>query len=427
MRDDAKLEEALSGIEQGAGIRVVQGERTVYANGDVTDVEDLPALARRAAAGVSAGDARSVPPLERLDLEPRSQVAIDPRDVALERKVEQLVRADAAARAHDARIEQVTVVYRESVQEIVVANSDGRFATDRRVQLVFAVNVVARAGALQQTGFESLGGTIGFEMLDGDAAETVARTAARRAILNLEAEPAPAGTFTVVVSSEAGGTLIHETVGHGLEADAIARGTSVYAGKLGRKVASELITVVDDSAMAGKRGTSTIDDEGTPTRRNVLIEKGVLRAFLTDRKHAPKVGTPLSGNARRESFRHLPIPRMTNTLIAPGKSDPAEILRSVKDGVFVKKMGGGQVDPVSGTFAFEISEAYRIRDGRLAEPIRGATLTGHAPTVMSEIDMVGSDLGFSIGTCGKWGQGAPVADAQPTIRIPSIVIGGMTK
>ncbi len=426
--DDGRLEEATSGTEQGAGVRVLRGEHTVYANGNVTDADDLEALAGRAAAAMAGEEGRvEVRRLVPVAVEPPSEVRIDPRDVPIEPKVRLLELANAVARGHDERIAQVTVMYRESVQHVVIANADGRFTTDRRVRLVLAVNCVAKAEGLQQTGYEAIGGTVGFEQMSEDAAAEVARTAARRAILNLEAEPAPAGTYAVVLSSEAGGTLVHETVGHGLEADFNDRGMSVYAGKVGQTVASELVTVVDEGSLPGRRGTSAVDDEGTPTRKNVLIENGVLRRYLTDRKHALKMKLELSGNARRQSFRHLPIPRMTNTYIAPGSSDPQEIVRSVKQGVFVRKMGGGQVDPVSGHFAFEISEGYRIKRGKVAEALRGATLTGHAPTVMTSIDMVGNDLGFSIGTCGKDGQGAPVADAQPTIRIPAIVVGGIVK
>jgi TldD protein len=310
------------------------------------------------------------------------------------------------------------------VQDVVAANSDGVYRADTRVRLNFAINVVARDGDVLESGFEAVRGTRGFEMLDDDVVAECATTAARRAVLNVGAEPAPAGTYTVVLSSEAGGTLIHESVGHGLEADLNLKGLSVYAGRIGQKVASELITVVDDGRDPGQRGTATMDDEGTPTQRTVLIEKGVLRTYLSDRKHAQQLDIARSGNARRESFRYLPICRMTNTLIERGESDPDEILRSVKDGIFVKKMGGGQVDVVSGNFAFEITECYRIRDGKLAEPLRGATLVGQGPKLMSEIDMVGWDLGYSTGTCGKDGQGAPVADAQPTLRIPSVVVGG---
>jgi TldD protein len=289
------------------------------------------------------------------------------------------------------------------------------------------VNVVAKQGEVLESGFEAVRGTRGFEMLGEDVIVEAATTAARRAVQNVAAEPAPAGTYTVVLSSEAGGTLIHESVGHGLEADLNLKGLSVYSGRIGEKVASELITVVDDGRDPGQRGTAAMDDEGTPTQRTVLIEKGILKTYLSDRKHAEKLGIKRSGNARRESFRYVPICRMTNTMIERGESDPDEILRSVKDGVFVKKMGGGQVDVVSGNFAFEITECFRIRDGKLAEPLRGATLVGQGPKLMSEIDMVGWDLGYSTGTCGKDGQGAPVADAQPTLRIPKVVVGGKLK
>jgi TldD protein len=404
---------------------VVHGDQTVYANGNVTDFDDVMAIAGRAARGVADGSelheaARLVPD----ELPKPHSVAVDPRSVPVERKVALLRLANEVARAQDPRVTQATIAYGESVQEILVANSDGVHRTDTRVRVNFAVHVVARDGAVLESGFEAVRGTLGFEMLTEDAVQGAAEKAARRAALNVGAMPAPAGTYTVVLSSEAGGTLIHESVGHGLEADLNLKGLSVYSGRIGQKVASELITVVDDGRDPGRRGTAAMDDEATPTQRTVLIEKGVLRTYLSDRKHAEKLGIRRTGNARRESFRHLPICRMTNTMIASGDSDPEAIVRSVKDGIFVKKMGGGQVDVVSGNFAFEVTECYRIRDGKLAEPLRGATLVGQGPKLMSEIDMVGWDLGYSTGTCGKDGQGAPVADAQPTLRIPSVVIGG---
>jgi len=426
--DDGRIEDAITGVDQGAGVRVINGERTTYANGNVTDVDDVMALAGRAAASVSEGDdlhdaARLTP-----DELPRPHsVVIDPRSVPVERKVALLRKANAVARALDPRVIQATVSYGESVQDVLVSNSDGVHRKDTRVRLNFMINVVAKQGDVLESGFEAVRGTRGFEMLDDEVVAECATIAGRRALLNVGAEPAPAGTYTVVLSSEAGGTLIHESVGHGLEADLNLKGLSVYSGRIGQKVASELITVVDDGRDPGQRGTAAMDDEGSPTQRTVLIEKGVLRTYLSDRKHAEKLGIARSGNARRESFRYLPICRMTNTMIERGESDPDEIVRSVKDGIFVKKMGGGQVDVVSGNFAFEITECYRIRDGKLAEPLRGATLVGQGPKLMSEIDMVGWDLGYSTGTCGKDGQGAPVADAQPTLRIPSVVVGGKLK
>jgi TldD protein len=426
--DDGRIEDAIAGVDQGAGIRVVVGERTTYANGNVTDADDVMVLAGRAAASVeSGGGLHDTTPLTPGDPSRPHTVAVDPRSVPVERKVALLRTANDVARGVDPRVTQVTVTYAESVQDVLVANSDGTHRTDTRVRLNFALNVVAKQGDVLESGFEAVRGTRGFEMLDDEIVSEAARTAAGRAVLNVGAEPAPAGTYTVVLSSEAGGTLIHESVGHGLEADLNLKGLSVYSGRIGEKVASELITVVDDGRDPGQRGTAAMDDEGTPTRRTVLIEKGVLKTYLSDRKHAEKLGIERSGNARRESFRYLPICRMTNTMIERGGSDPDEILRSVSDGIFVKKMGGGQVDVVSGNFAFEITECYRIKDGKLAQPLRGATLVGQGPKLMSEIDMVGWDLGYSTGTCGKDGQGAPVADAQPTLRIPSVVVGGMLK
>jgi TldD protein len=423
--DDQRIEDAITGVDQGAGVRVVSGEQTVYANGNLTDVDDVMAIAGRGARSVADGSGLHEAARLTPDELPRPHsVAIDPRTVPVERKVALLRLANEVARAHDPRVTQATVSYAESIQEIRVANSDGVDRTDTRVRVNFAVHVVAKEGAVLESGFEAVRGTLGFEMLTDDAVRDAAEKAARRAVLNVGAQSAPAGTYTVVLSSEAGGTLIHESVGHGLEADLNLKGLSVYSGRIGQKVASELITVIDDGRDPGQRGTAAMDDEGTPTQRTVLIEKGILRTYLSDRKHAEKLGIRRSGNARRESFRHLPICRMTNTMIASGESDPKEIVRSVKDGIFVKKMGGGQVDVVSGNFAFEVTECYRIRDGKLAEALRGATLVGQGPKLMSEIDMVGWDLGYSTGTCGKDGQGAPVADAQPTLRIPSVVIGG---
>jgi len=423
--DDDKLEDAITGVDQGAGIRVTSGDRGVYANGNVNDGDDLLAIAGRAAAAIAEeGGVHEVTAFSADELPRPSTVEIDPRTVAIERKVELMKLANREARAFDPRVHQVTVLYRESVQDVVVANSDGRFRTDSRTRLVFGVLVTAKQGEVLESGYKAKAGTQGFEMLTEEAVQETARTAARLASQNVGAEPAPAGTYTVVLSSEAGGTLIHESVGHGLEADLNLKGMSVYSGRLGEKVASELITVLDDGTEPGRRGTQAMDDEGTQTHRTVLIENGILKTYLSDKKHASKLGIAESGNGRRESFRHLPICRMTTTMIARGTSDPAAILASVKEGIFVKGMGGGQVDVVSGNFAFEITECYRIRDGKQAEPFRGATLVGQGPKLMSEIDMVGWDLGYSVGTCGKDGQGAPVADAQPTLRIPSVVVGG---
>ncbi|MDA8099023.1 MAG: TldD/PmbA family protein, partial [Nitrospiraceae bacterium] len=273
-------------------------------------------------------------------------------------------------------------------------------------------------------GYQSVGGLTGLELFESEPLEAAAAEAAQRAVMMLGARKAPAGRMPVVLSSEAGGTMIHEAVGHGLEADLAQSGLSVYSGKLGLQIASPLVTVLDDSTLARRRGSFRFDDEGTDAQKTVLVDRGVLKTYLYDRLTARKDGVRSTGNGRRESYRHRPIPRMTNTMIAPGGAKPADILKETPKGLFVRKMGGGQVNTVNGEFVFEVSEGYLIENGALGEPVRGATLIGNGPSVLMSIDRVGSDLGFSIGTCGKDGQGAPVADAQPTLRIPEITVGG---
>lgn len=264
----------------------------------------------------------------------------------------------------------------------------------------------------------------GFELFDQVAPEELALKAATRGVMMLGARKSPAGQFPVVLSSEAGGTMVHEAIGHGLEADLVQAGTSVYKGRIGEQVASELITVIDDATIPHARGSFGFDSEGTAAQKTVLVEKGILKGYMYDRLSAMKEDCASTGNGRRESYRSRPIVRMTNTLIAPGESDPAEILKSVNNGLFVRKMGGGQVNTVTGDFVFEVSEGYLIENGEVAEPVRGATLAGNGPEVLKKITMVGSDLGFGIGTCGKDGQGVPVADAQPTLLITGITVGG---
>ncbi|MDD1683177.1 MAG: TldD/PmbA family protein, partial [Methanoregula sp.] len=269
-----------------------------------------------------------------------------------------------------------------------------------------------------------VGGFAGMELFDRYPLEKAAEIAGKRAVMMLSARKAPAGRMPVVLSSAAGGTMIHEAVGHGLEADLAQTGLSVYSNKIGQRIASPIITVVDDATLEGKRGSFRFDDEGTESERTVLVDNGVLKTFMYDKLTAMKDGARSTGNGRRESYKHRPIPRMTNTMIIPGKSDPDEIVKTTPNGLFVKKMGGGQVNTVNGDFVFEVSEGYLIENGSIGEPVRGATLTGNGPQVLMSIDQVGSDLGFSIGTCGKDGQGSPVSDAQPTLRIPEITVGG---
>jgi TldD protein len=422
--EDNRIEKVVSGIDAGVGVRLIRNSRTAYAYTNDPSESNLVSLCRELAASFGPGPsssrdivlARTKPPFEL-------SIAVDPTGIDVGRKIEYVRRANETARAHRT-IRQAKVIYRDSRKTVAVANTMGALSSDIRTGTVFAVQVVAQKNGIIQTGYEPVGGAVGFEIFDDNLPERVSQTAVERAELMLDAAPAPAGILPVVLSSSAGGTMIHEAVGHGLEADLAGKRLSVYSGKVGQKVASELITVLDDSTLPGRRGSFVFDDEGTPSQRTVLVENGILVDFMYDRLCALKEKRESTGNGRRESYRHKPIPRMTNTIIAPGAMNPDDIISSVDRGLLVKKMGGGQVNTVNGQFVFEVSEGYMIEGGTVTRPVRGAILTGKGPEVLGEIDMIGDDLGFGIGTCGKDGQGVPVADAQPTLRIPRITVGG---
>jgi len=420
--EDNKVEKVISGVDNGAGIRVVVGDKTLYAHTNEVSADGLMKLAKRVSDAVTAK-----PLADKKDFTPaRFEAApeIAPWEVPVSDKVGLVLAANEAARSFEQRIRQVLVRYGDSLQEVTIANSSGGFWEEQRVQSVFVVNVIAAGNGLIQTGYEPVGGSVGFELFEENDSREIALRAARRAILMLEADKAPTGVMPVVIGSEAGGTMIHEAVGHGLEADLVQKGLSRFAGKLGERVASDVVTVVDDGTMPRKRGSSAIDDEGTPAARTVLVENGVLKSYLHDLMTAKKDSAPPTGNGRRESFRHKPIPRMTNTMIMPGDSDPEGIIADTRQGLYVRKMGGGQVNTVNGDFMFEVSEGYLIKDGKVGPAVRGAALVGNGIDVLQGIDLVGSDHGFAVGTCGKDGQGVPVSDAQPTVRIRELTVGG---
>lgn len=421
--EDGKLENIVTGLDIGAGLRVIHGLRSAY--GYTNDLSFAAMEELASAVSLVAREGRAeVLNLARRDYPSPCPMKRPVDEVSLTEKVAVVERSDKAARAVDRRIRQVRVAYMDMDQKVVVANSKGLLTGDRRRGLTFYVHVTAAKEGVLQTGYEPVGGTVGFEFFSEVLPEEVALRAAKRALLMLEARKAPGGTMPVVLSNEAGGTMIHEAVGHGLEADLALQGLSVYSGKIGQKIASSLITVVDDATLPNRRGSFAVDDEGTPSQRTVLIEKGVLKSYMYDLLSAMKSGAKSTGNGRRQSYRHQPIPRMTNTFIVPGETPSEEILKATDDGLYVVKMGGGQVNTVNGDFVFEVNEGYLIERGELGEPVRGATLTGNGPRILMEIDMVGNDLGFGIGTCGKDGQGVPVSDAQPTLRIPEMVVGG---
>lgn len=423
--EDSRIEKVMSGMDCGAGVRIIFGQRTAYAYTNELTTGSLLAIAE-AVSQAAAGDTPHTA-INLIKQKPRVEMVVikAPEEVDTFRKAAMVLRANRVARTFDPRIQQAMVSYRENRQRVLIANSDGVLAEDERMYLTAVVHVVAAAGEIVQTGYEPIGGIAGMELFDTCSLDQAAETAARRAIMMLAARKAPAGRMPVVLSSDAGGTMVHEAIGHGLEADLAQSGLSVYSAKRGELIASPLITVVDDATLPGRRGSFSFDDEGVHAARTVLVDKGILKTFMYDRLTAMKDGVTSTGNGRRESYKHRPIPRMTNTMIAPGGSDPEEILRSTPHGLYVKKMGGGQVNTVNGDFVFEVSEGYLIENGQLGELVRGATLTGNGPQALLSIDRVGSDLGFAIGTCGKDGQGAPVSDAQPTIRIPELTVGGI--
>jgi TldD protein len=336
-----------------------------------------------------------------------------------------LARADEAARSSGAAISQVSAAYGDSRRRILVANSDGVLAFDDQVRSRFTVSCVAVGDTGMQTGFESAAFTVGFELFDIVDVEDVATTAARRALTKLSARPAPSGEVPLVLARGSGGILFHEACGHGLEADHIEKEASAFVGRVGEQVASPLVTLVDDGTMDPEWGSFAIDDEGHAARRNVLIEKGILTDYMWDSLRARKKGRLSSANGRRQSYRHLPMVRMTNTFLLNGESDPDEMVAQTRQGIYVAKLGGGQVNTATGDFVFGTAEAYLIDDGHITEPLRDANLIGNGPEVLRRIDAVGNDFAMGgPGTCGKDGQSVPVGTGQPTLRVTSITIGG---
>jgi len=424
--DDGKVEQVSSGRDRGAGIRVISGETTGFAY-----TSDLSEPGLSAAAGAAAAAARQGGGgVRAVDLTPAEAhrpnvVELDPDQVPKARKVELLTRLDEAARSYAPEIVQVSAGYGDSRKRVLIANSDGVLADDEIVRTLLRVTAVADGDTGMQTGYQSMGHTIGFEVFDTIDIDEFAQEAARQAITKLKARPAPSGAMPVVIKHGTGGVLFHEACGHGLEADHIQKDASVYAGKMGQLVANPMVTLVDDGTLAGEWGTLGVDDEGRRTQRNVLIEDGVLTDYMWDYLRARKESRPQSGNGRRQSYQHLPMVRMTNTFVLDGPDDPDDIISSTPNGVYVSKLGGGSVNTATGDFVFGMMEAYLIEDGKLTEPLREGNLIGNGPQVLRDIDMLGNDFAMgSPGTCGKDGQGVPVGDGQPTLRVKSLTIGG---
>jgi TldD protein len=416
-------------VSQGVGVRANAAERTGYAYSDEITVQNLQVAAERAryiAAQAAGPPPAPVPVAARAphDLYP---VGVTPADVPVPEKTDLLQRIDALARGYDPRIIKVMASIACEHRIVLVATAADAVVGDVRPLTRLSVTCIAEAGGRREAGTYGGGGRVEFSyFLEGDRLAHMAREAARQAVLNLDAVEAPAGTMTVVLGPGWPGILLHEAVGHGLEADFNRKSLSAFTGRIGQRVASPLCTVVDDGTIPGRRGSLNVDDEGTPTSRTVLIEKGVLVGYLQDRLNARLMGMPLTGNGRRESYAHTVMPRMTNTFMLAGESDPGEIIRSVDCGLYAVSFGGGQVDITNGKFVFSASEAYLIEGGRVGRPVKGATLIGNGPDALTRVTMVGNDLALDegIGTCGKDGQWVPVGVGLPTIRLDGITVGG---
>ncbi|MEO8663206.1 MAG: metalloprotease TldD [Bryobacteraceae bacterium] len=426
--DESIIKTATQGVSLGVGVRVIAGERTGYAYSDDLSADKIRKAARTAAL-IASGPAKSeivgLATVRTQDLYP---VLVAAGDTSLAERVALVRRADEAARAADPRVFQVQASYGDSLRHVLVATTEGTLSIDRQPMARLNVVVLARQdNGTPQRGYAGGGGRVGLDFfLNEKTPEHFALESTRQAIVQLNAAETPAGETTVVLGPGWPGILLHEAVGHGLEADFNRKGVSAFSNRIGQLVASPLCTVVDDGTIPNRRGSLNTDDEGVPTQRNVLIENGILRAYLTDKLSGRVTGQPSSGSGRRESYQHIPMPRMTNTFMLSGESEPEEIIRSVKKGIYCATFGGGQVDITSGNFVFSASESYIIEDGKLTRPLKDATLIGNGPEAMKHVSMVGNDLKLDegIGICGKEGQSVPVGVGIPTIKIDRMTVGG---
>jgi TldD protein len=423
LMEESKFKSAVFGISQGAGVRVISGDRTGFAYTDDINEENL--LRAAEVASYVAKGSKVVPPvgIQEKVRESYVTVKLPLQEIADEKRLEVMTRANQAALDYDPKIKMASISYYDEVRGRTIANSEGLLLSDALPLLFFIVQTLGVGNNTRHMGRERLSRHSGFEMFDEVTPEKVARTCARESVAMLEAKDAPAGIMDVVMQNGWGGVLVHEAVGHPLEADNIARQVGVFTGKLGHKVASEKFTMVDDGSLPNMRGTTSFDDEGTQMKRNVLIKDGVLQKYMSDILSAKQINQERTGNGRRETFRHIPIPRMTNTFIDRGKDNPEDILASTKEGLYVQSLSGGSVNPITGIFNFTCREAYLIEDGKKTTPVKGATLIGSCLDIIANTDAVGDDLAFGPGICGK-GQSCEVSAGQPTLRIRGINVGG---
>lgn len=421
------IKEGVHNIEQGAGVRVVCGEKTGFAYSDRIELSTLLEAAKNVKAIARQGQNERAE-LDSVSTRTSYYQPINPlKSLADQEKINLLRKVDIETRKLDKRIEEVMVSLVGVHEKVLIANQDGSLVADIRPLTRMSVTVIMEENGKREQGSTGGGARTDYSyFLDQEMALEYGKEAVKQAAVNLESVDAPAGTMTVVLGPGWPGILLHEAIGHGLEGDFNRKGTSAFSGKVGERVASELCTVVDDGTLPDRRGSLSIDDEGVPTEKTILIEKGVLKGYMQDKLNARLMGVKSTGNGRRESYAHLPMPRMTNTYMLPGSHDPEEIVKSVKKGLYAKNFGGGQVDITSGKFVFSASEAYLIEDGKITRPVKGATLIGNGPDVLTKVSMVGTDLELDpgVGTCGKEGQSVPVGVGQPTIKIDGLTVGG---
>lgn len=422
--EEGKFKSAVFGINQGAGVRVLSGIKTGYAYTDELTEEKI-----LRAAEVASSIARGGKPIDPVDVKAEKRpsyitVKVPLQDVADEKRLDLMRRTHQAALDYDKRISMASVNYYDEIRGRTIANSEGLLLSDELPLLFFIIQALAKGNDTSHMGRERLSAHSGFELFDGGKAEAAARNCAREAVVMLEAKDAPAGKMDVVMQNGWGGVLVHEAVGHPLEGDNIAKKIGAFTGKLGQKVASPVFTMIDDGTLPNFRGTTDFDDEGTPMKRNILIKDGVLLKYMSDILSAGQLRMERTGNGRREDFRKLPIPRMTNTFIENGKDKPADILASTKQGIYVQSLSGGSVNPITGMFNFTCREAYLIESGKKTTPLKGATLIGSCMDIIQNVDAVADDLDFGSGICGKQGQSAEVTAGQPTLRLRGINVGG---
>lgn len=425
--EDGIIRDGSFSLDQGVGVRATSGEKTGFAYSDELVMPALERAASAARAIARQGQDRSVQAWSRRHVAPLYSAHDPTTSIDDTQKTALLSEIDAATRGMDPRVTQVIVSLASSQDLILVLASDGTIAADVRPLVRLNVSVILEQGGRREQGYAGGGARTDLNyFLDGDIAMDFAREAVRQAVVQFDARAAPAGTMPIVLGPGWPGILLHEAVGHGLEGDFNRKGTSAFCGRLGQKVASSLCTIVDDGTIADRRGSLTVDDEGTPGQYSVLVENGVLKGYMQDKLNARLMGVKSTGNGRRESFAHVPMPRMTNTYMLAGPHDPEEIIASVDKGIYAPNFGGGQVDITSGKFVFSASEAYLIEKGKVTAPVKGAMLIGDGPEALSKISMVGNDLELDsgVGTCGKEGQSVPVGVGQPTLKIDEITVGG---